>query len=95
MLYLIDVLKVKFFSYFFDFISKYSLFIKNIIPEKNITNSHCPRFNATVLNIPLKKGTYNIQQIIVIDTNTAPNKYILVNIFISNIECLSDLHSNT
>ena len=45
--------------------------------------------------IPLKKGIYNIQHIIVIETNTAPNKYILLNIFISNIECLSDLHSNT
>ena len=33
--------------------------------------------------------------IIDIETNIAPNKYILLNIFISNIECLSDLHANT
>ena len=52
-------------------------------------------FLATVLKILLNKGIYNIQHIIDIETNTAPNKYILLNIFISNIECLSDLHSNT
>ena len=36
-------------------------------------------------------NTYNIS----IDIPTAPTKYILVNNFISKIECLSDLHSKT
>ena len=27
-------------NYFFDLINKYTLFIKNIIPEKNNTNAH-------------------------------------------------------
>ena len=31
----------------------------------------------------------------IIDTDTAPTKYGLVNNLISNIECLSDLHSKT
>ena len=80
------------YYYFLDLINKYTLLIKKITPEKNNTNNHCPKFNATVLKILLNKGIYNIQHIIDIETNTAPNKYILLNIFISNIECLSDLH---
>ena len=38
---------------------------------------------------------YKILATISIETITAPTKYGFVNNFISNIECLSDLHSNT
>ena len=84
-----------FYFTFLDLINKYILFIKKILPEKNNTNVHSFTFNGTVLNIPLKKGIYKILHIIIIDEKTAPTRYGLVKSLISNIECLSDLHSNT
>ena len=45
--------------------------------------------------MPCKKGIYNIAANIIIEKDTAPTKYKLVNNFISKMECLSDLHSNT
>ena len=83
------------FLSYLTLINKYTLFINAIIPEKNSTISHCARFKATVWNIVLKNGTYKTPKIKTIDTNTAPTSHGLVNNFISNIECLSDLHSKT
>ena len=84
-----------FYLHYFDFTSRYTLLISAIIPEKNNTINHCFKFNATVWNISLKNGTYNTKHIKIIETSTAPTNHIFVNNFISNIECLSDLHSKT
>lgn len=83
------------YIFYFDLINRYTLLINAIIPEKNITMSHCFNDNATVWNIICKNGTYNTAHIKIIDTDTAPISHGLVNNFISNKECLSDLHSNT
>ena len=61
----------------------------------NNTIDHCIKFNETVLNTDFRKGIYKILHIMITETHTAPNKYGLEKILISNIECLSDLHSKT
>lgn len=66
-----------------------------MVPEKKITISHWAKLRETVWNTFCIKGIYKILISITIDIATAPTKYILVKYLISNIECLSDLHSKT